>query len=50
MEYSQSHDPSYKLEIIEMLGIDARVGIDLEGVIIVGRVLEQTVERIEHLV
>ena len=33
-----------------MLGVDVRVGVDLKGVVVDGRVLEQAVERIEHFV
>jgi hypothetical protein len=35
---------------IEMLGVDVGVGVDLEGVVVDGRVLEEAVERVEHLV
>jgi hypothetical protein len=31
-----------------MLGIDARVWIDLKGIVIVSGVFEETVERVEH--
>jgi hypothetical protein len=33
-----------------VLGVDARMWIDLEGVVVVGRVFEQAVEGIEHFV
>lgn len=33
-----------------MLGIDARCRIDLEGIVVMRRILEKTVERIEHFV
>ena len=36
MEYRKTYDTADELEIIEMLGIDARVWVDLQGVIIVG--------------
>jgi len=33
-----------------VLGVDVRVWVDLEGVVVDGGVLEQAVERVEHLV
>jgi hypothetical protein len=33
-----------------MLGVDAGVWVDLEGVVVVGRIFEQTVEGVEHFV
>jgi hypothetical protein len=33
-----------------MLGVDARVGINLQSVVVVGGVFEETVEGIEHFV
>jgi len=39
-----------KLEVIKMLGVDPRMRIDLEGVIIVCGILEKTIERIKHFV
>lgn len=48
VEDSQTNHSADELEIIEMLGVHARVGINLQGIIIVGRVLEETIERIEH--
>lgn len=50
VEDSQTDHPADELEVIEMLGVHARVGINLQGIIIVGRVFEETVERIEHFV
>ena len=49
MEDCETNYPSNKLEVIEMFGVNARVRIDLKGVIVVSRVLEQTIERIKHL-
>ena len=48
MKNGQAHNSSNKLEIDKMLGVDARMRIDLESVIVMGRVLEQTIERIKH--
>lgn len=50
MEDSQADYPADKFEVVEVFRIDARVRIDLKGVIVVSRVFEQTVERIEHFV
>lgn len=50
VEDSQTNHPADELEVIEMLGVHARMGINLQGIIIVGRVFEETVERIEHFV
>lgn len=50
MEDRKTDHTADELEVVEMLWIDARVRVDLEGVVVVRRVLEQTVERIEHLV
>jgi hypothetical protein len=50
MENCKAHNPPNELEVIQMLRIDTRVRINLKGIVIVGGVLEETVERIEHLV
>lgn len=50
MENGQANHSADELEVIEMFGIDTRVGINLQGIIIVGGVFEQTVEGIEHFV
>lgn len=50
VEDSQTNHSADELEVIEMLGVHARVGINLQGIIIVGRVFEETVEGIEHFV
>ena len=39
-----------EFEIIQMFGIDTRSRVDLEGIVVVGGILEQTIEWIEHLV
>lgn len=43
-------DSTYEFEVAEMFRIDARVRIDLECIIVMGRVFEKAVERIEHFV
>ena len=40
MKYSQANHSSDELEVIEMLRVYSRVRVDLEGVIVVRRVLE----------
>ena len=50
MEDSQADHTSNKLEVAQMLRIDSRVRIDLESIVVVCRVFEQTVEWVEHLV
>ena len=49
MEDGQTNDASNEFEVVEMFGVNAGVWIDLKGIIIVGRVFKQAVERIEHL-
>jgi hypothetical protein len=48
VEDSQTNHSADELEVIEMLGVHARVGVNLQGIIIVGGVFEKTVEGIEH--
>ena len=50
VEDSQTNHSADELEVIEVFGVHARVGINLQGIIIVGRIFEETVERIEHFV
>ena len=50
MENSQTNYTPNKLEIIEMFRIDAGVGIDLEGIIVVSGIFEEAVKRIKHFV
>ena len=50
MENTETDTSSDEFKVVEMFGVDTRVGIDLKGVIVVGRVLEQTVERVKHFV
>jgi hypothetical protein len=49
VENRQTNNSANKLEVVQMLRIDARMGIDLQRVVVVRRVLEQTVEGVEHL-
>lgn len=46
MEDGHPDDASDELEVGEMLGVDVRRGIDLEGVTIHGPIGEQTVGKI----
>ncbi len=50
VEDGKAHHAADEFEVIKMLGVDARVRIDLQGIVVVRRVLEETVERIEHFV
>lgn len=50
MENGESDDPSNEFEIVEVLGVHARMGINLEGVIIVCGVFEKAIKRIKHFV
>ena len=49
MKNTETEASSDKFEIIQMLGIDTRSRVDLEGIVVVGRIFEQTIEWIEHL-
>jgi hypothetical protein len=48
MKNGKADHPSNELEVVEMLRIDARVWVDLKGVVVVGGVFKETVEGIEH--
>ena len=50
MEDGHSDDASDKLEVGEMLGVDVRRGVYLEGVAVHGGIGEETVGWIEHVV
>lgn len=50
MENGQTNNTADKLEVVEMLGVNTRVRINLQGVVIVGGVFEETVEGVEHFV
>ena len=47
MENGQSEDTTDELEVIQMLRIDTRVRVDLKSIIVMRRVLEETIERVE---
>ena len=40
MENAQTKAPSDELEVVQMLGIDTRSRVDLEGIVVVGGVFE----------
>ena len=48
MENCKADYTSNELEVVEMLWIDARVWIDLKGVVVVSGVFEKTVEGVKH--
>ncbi len=50
VEDAETKHASNELEVIQVLWVDARVRVDLQRVIVVRRVLEETVEGIEHFV
>lgn len=50
VEDRQAETTSYELEVVEMLWVDPGGGVDLQRIVVVRRVLEQPVRRIEHLV
>jgi len=50
MENGQTDYSSNKPEIVKMLRVDSRVRVYLKGVIVMGRILKQAIERIEHFV
>ena len=45
-----SNDSPHKLEVGEMLRVDPRGGVDLEGVAVLTGILKQTVHGVQHLV
>lgn len=50
MENGQPHYPANKLEVIQMLWINPRVGVDLQRIIVMCRIFKETIKWIEHLV
>lgn len=50
VENRQADDTADEFEIVQMLGVDAGVRVDLKGIIIVGGVFEKAIERVEHFV
>jgi hypothetical protein len=49
MEYTETKASTNELEVVQMFRVDTRCRVDLERIVVVGRVLEQTVEWVEHL-
>lgn len=50
VENGQTDHTTDELEVSKMLRVNSRVRVDLKGVVVVRGVLEQAVERVEHLV
>ena len=50
MEDAEADAATNELEVVQVLWVNARSWVDLQGIVVVRRVLEQTVERVEHLV
>lgn len=50
VEDAEAQAPTNELEVVQVLGVDARRRVDLERVVVVRGVLKQTVEGVEHLV
>lgn len=50
VEDGQTNDSPNEFEVIEMFRVNAGVRVDLEGVVVVRRVFEEAVERVEHFV
>lgn len=48
VEDTQSEHTSDKLEVVQVFRVDSRVGVDLQRVVVVRRVLKQAVEGVEH--
>jgi hypothetical protein len=50
VEYAEPEATADKFEVVQVLRVHAGRRVDLQGIVVVRRVLEQTVERVEHLV
>jgi hypothetical protein len=50
MENGETQATTDELEVVEMFWVDTTGRVDLERVVVVGGVLEETVEGIEHFV
>lgn len=48
MEDRQADHTTNEFEVVQMLRVHARVGVDLQGIIIVGGVFKQTIEGVKH--
>ena len=49
VEDAKAQNASDELEIIEMFGVDAGGGIDLQRVVVMCRIFEKAVKGVEHL-
>jgi alkyl hydroperoxide reductase subunit AhpF len=49
VENCKTDNTTNKLEIVKMLGVDTRVRVDLEGIVVMCGIFEETIERVEHL-
>ena len=50
MENGEAKATADELKVVQVFGIDTRCWVDLKGIVVVGGVLKQTVEWIEHFV
>lgn len=50
MENAQTQTTADELEVVQVLGVDSRSGVNLQRIVVMRRVFEQAVEGIEHLV
>lgn len=48
MEDTKAEASTNKLEVIQMFRVDARRRIYLEGVVVMGGIFKETIERVEH--
>lgn len=49
VEDTETQAAADKLEVVQVLGVDTGCRVDLERVVVVGGVLEETVKGVEHL-
>jgi len=49
MEYTETKASTDELEVVQMLRVDTGCRVNLERIVVMGRVLEETVEWVEHL-
>jgi len=50
VENTEANTSTNEFEVVQVLRVDTGVRVDLKGVVVVCRVLEETVEGVEHLV
>ena len=50
MNHWQPFFHSYEFEVVEVVGVDIAGRVDLEAVVVLVRILEQAVHRVQHLV